>query len=335
LADWVEISTFFRDDKSVSQEDLVRALVREGGSRSEDRARELASDTFAELSEREAAIGIPVATSAIAAYPYEVDGSLLRLSVDPFDAANTGLLYSFLLGITRASMDAETRTLNGVDPTGVFEELCAETLCQFWGGKTPLSDVFVTGTSNKAVPNDQLRFPSMIDLLTGHLCEGAGWKKGAKSPGAGDGGLDIAVCIAVWRRFNDKRPGGLVGFAQCKTGDHWRNHLGRKNPRSICGKFFSSPLLLDPLSLYMVPCRVAIEDWRTATEEHNGILFDRCRIANFGTHLSAAVIGNCVTWLRSAIDRERQELIKRGLLPNPAAAVAAPAVPAMPAGAGT
>jgi hypothetical protein len=321
LADWVEISAFFHDDRTVSQEDLVRALVREGGGRAEQSARDKASETFDELAGREAAIGNPIGAFPPAAYPYEINGDLLKLSVDPFDANHSGLLYVFLLAITRVSMESETRRLKEIDPTVLFEELCAEALCQFWGGRSALSDVFVTGTSNRVVAvGTRRRFPQLIDLLANHLHEGGGWKAGARSPGAGDGGLDLAV----WRKFRDKRPGGLLGFAQCKTGDHWRNYLGRHNPRSICQRFFSSRLVLTPLPIYMVPCRVSLDEWEDVLEQHCGILFDRCRIANFGTHLPTPIIANCTSWLQAAIDRERSELIAKGLLPAPIAAGAAP-----------
>jgi len=313
LADWVEISAFFRADKSISKEDLVRSLVREGGDRAEQTARDKATEAFDELAAREAAIGNPIATFPVAAYPYEIDGDLLKLIVDPLDANHTGLLYAFLLTITRASMDSESRQLNELDPTHLFENICAEALCQFWGGRTQHSGVFVTGTSNTTVPVGKKRFPSLIDLLSEHLSEGGGWKNGAKSPGAGDGGLDLAV----WRRFQDKRPGGLVGFAQCKTGDHWRDHLGRHNPMSICGAYFRAPLIQSPLPIYMVPCRVSLEEWVNVMRQHSGILFDRCRITTFGTQLSKGLIAQCESWFSAAIDRELKELIAKGMIPTP------------------
>jgi hypothetical protein len=323
LADWVEISTFFHDDKTVSQEDLVRALVRAGGTRAEEGARDKASEAFVELSNRADAIGTDATAFPATAYPFEVDGDLLKISVDPFGVQHAGLLYAFLLAVTRASMDSQSRTLSGVDPTVLFEEVCAESLCQFWGGRSPSSDVFVTGTSNRAIAAGAARrFPRLIDLLAGHLHEGGGWKKGARSPGAGDGGLDLVV----WRRFHDRRPGGLVGFAQCKTGEHWRNHLGRHNPRSVCQRFFSTRLILPPLPIYMVPCRVSLDEWVDVMEQHSGILFDRCRIAHFGTHLPTGSIDNCSAWLKATIDRELNELIKKGLR-------SAPPGPPAPAGA--
>lgn len=320
LADWIEISTFLRADKSVSKEDLVRSLVREGGNRFEQEARNKATEAFDELASRESAIGNTAASFPVGAYPYEIDGDVLKLVCDPFGSNHAGLAYAFLLAITRASMDSKDRRLNNVDPTHLFEDICAETLCQFWGGRSAVSDVFVTGTSNKAVTTGKKRFPTLIDLLAKHLCEGGGWKKGAKSPGAGDGGLDLAV----WRRFHDKRPGGLVGFAQCKTGDHWRDHLGRRNPTSICGAYLIKPLVLAPVPVYMVPCRVSLDEWENVMQQHSGLLFDRCRIASFGLQLPNQVITDCKSWLKATIDREMNSLVTKKIITAPAAAGAVP-----------
>jgi hypothetical protein len=320
LADWVEISAFLRADKSISKEDLVRSLVREGGDRFEQKARDKATEAFDELETRGSAIGNAIANSPVASYPYEIDGDLLKLVCDPFGADHAGLLYVFLLAITRASMDSRKRRFNNIDPTQVFEDICAETLCQFWGGRSGLSDVFVTGTSNKVVPPGNKRFPSLINLLTKQLCDGGGWRRGAKSPGAGDGGLDLAV----WRRFHDKRPGALVGFAQCKTGDHWRDHLGRRNPTSICGAYLIKPLILAPIPVYMVPCRVSLDEWENVMQQHSGMLFDRCRITTFGTQLPIQVITNCQSWLTAVMDKERQRLVAKGIITAPALAGATP-----------
>ncbi len=310
LADWVEISCFFRADRSVSKEDLVRSLVREGGNRFERTAREKATSAFDELETRSDSIGNTIGCSPIAVYPFDVDGDVLRLKVDPFADERAGLLYVFLLAVTRASMEASTRRLKRIDPTHLFEEVCADSLCQFWGGKSALADVLVAGTSNRGAATVGRRFPIIVDTLAGHLKEGGGWKPGARSPGAGDGGLDLAV----WRRFHDGRPGSLVGFAQCKTGDHWQDHLGTKNPLSFCHKYFQRPLVITPMPIYMVPCRVSVEEWSDVIRRHSGILFDRCRIANYGTHISPETTEKCAAWTVAAIEREMNDLIERGLV---------------------
>jgi hypothetical protein len=298
------MSTFFRDDRSISEEDLVRSLIRAGGNRFEESAREKATNAFQELSERADAIGTTKKTP-VALYPFKLDGTVLKLGYDPFGKKRNGLLYSFLLTATRASMESTSRTLNKIDPTALFEEVCAESLCEFWGGRTTVSDVMITGTSQKNYPrNKKGRFPSMIDNIAKNIKEGVGWKESAKSPGAGDGGLDLVV----WRRFKDERPSGLVGFAQCKTGEFWRDHLGKNNPKSICHEYFTVPLVLSPLPIYMVPCRVENDEWTNIMLKHKGILFDRCRISTFGTKLTNEIISRCESWLRAAIDREKKEI---------------------------
>ncbi|MGH7138278.1 MAG: hypothetical protein ACREHD_21215 [Pirellulales bacterium] len=313
LADWAEISAFFHDDRSISEEDLVRALVRGGDAgKAEHAAREMATEAFNELSTRETAIGNSLNVHPHSAYPYAIDGPLLKLSVDPFSENNPGLLYAFLLAITRASMDSGSRRMKGIDPTLLFEELCADVLCRFWGGSSDLSGVFVTGTSNKDVPlNTRKRFQKLIGALAGHIEEFGGWKDGAKSPGAGDGGLDMAV----WRKFRDKRPGNLIGFAQCKTGDHWKDHLGRRNPESICHRFFRNRVALSPLAIYMVPCRVSEEEWEEVMLQHRGLLFDRCRIVNFGMDLAPRTLKKCASWLEAALTKERKALVSKLAIP--------------------
>ncbi len=241
-------------------------------------------------------------------YPFVIDRDLLRLVGDPVRCNGASLLYLFLLSVTRSSMDSRFRRLNGIDPTLVFEQTCADVLLRFWNGINDddvFSDVFVVGTS--AESEEVRKFPSMISELCTRLKEGGGWKDGAKSPGAGDGGLDLVV----WRRFSDDRPGGLVAFAQCKTGEHWDKHLGRHNPESICHNYFRVPLLLNPLSIYMVPCRIDRDSWDDAVKQNCGILFDRCRLVQYGERLSEKSVQRCRTWFELAIERERGHFSRR------------------------
>ena len=115
-------------------------------------------------------------------------------------------------------------------------------------------------------------------------------------PQSGDRKLDVAV----WRRFADNREGGLVGFAQCKTGTHWRDYLTELRPESFCRMFMASPLILDPLRIFMVPCRISRDRWEEDSSR-GGLLFDRCRIVQFGDTLSGPVATQCQTWLEAAL----------------------------------
>ena len=207
-------------------------------------------------------------------------------------------MYLFLLAITRGNMHSTHRALKGIDPTKVFEKLCGDVLMNFWGGRSTFSDVLIVGTARG---NGRRHFPTEIEILCNKLGEGVGWKKGARSPGAGDGSLDIAA----WRRFPDKRRGGLVGFAQCKTGIHWREHLTKLIPEAFCGNYMREPLLLAPLAMYMVPCRVEHDRWDSDVRL-GGLLFDRCRITQYATDIPKERRDECRVWLDAALEDTRK-----------------------------
>ncbi len=297
-ADWAEITALFRKDGIVSREDLSRALHRRSGIR-ESRAQELAEDAFNELADRVESCGS--GRSEINKYPYSLDSSQVLLSLrKPFRmSSNFGLLYWFLLFVTRADMSSERRALDGVDPTKVFEQLCADVLRTFWGGDSNLSGSMVVGTAGPGVGGAN-RFQTKIADLCKNLGEGNGWRLGASPPGGGDAKLDIAA----WKRFADKRQGGLVGFAQCKTGVHWKQHLTTLQPETYCRRFMQQPLVLVPLRLYMVPNRIVSHRW----EEHTldgGLLMDRCRILQYGGSISPAALRRCKKWTHEAYRRQK------------------------------
>jgi hypothetical protein len=188
-------------------------------------------------------------------YPFKLNtvGNLLSLRAKLTAQSRAGMLYTFLLVASRADMDSQ-RKLENLDPATLFEQLCADVLLNFWGGKTDLSGSLVFGTARKKAKHNT-QFHSNIEHLCTNLRDGRGMKPGAKTPGAGDGKLDVVV----WRIFSDGRTGGLIGFGQCKTGIHWKTHLTKLQPRHFCGKYFQEPLIIDPIRVYMVPHRVECE----------------------------------------------------------------------------
>jgi hypothetical protein len=233
-------------------------------------------------------------------YPFTVNSStsLLSMRKKP-KTSKRGLLYSFLLVASRADMDAQ-RKLEGLDPTVLFEQLCADILLNFWGGANEHTGALVFGTAKtKTLTNS--KFETNINNLCATLKEGRGLKDKAKSPGAGDGKLDVVV----WRVFSDGRSGGLVGFGQCKTGIHWKTHLTKLVPRNFCGDYFKDPLILEPIRVYMVPHRVDGSDWDSHTRA-GGLLLDRCRLIQYGYDISTDVFANCKKWLDAALKRQRQ-----------------------------
>lgn len=300
LADWVEVKALLESDGNASQEDLARAVGR-AYSMDETAAKGLAAEVFKELGDRhDCCIPLP-GKGHEWEYPFTLNasGSLLSLRRDIEPRKKPGVLYKFLLVASRADMDAQ-RKLEGLDPAALFEQLCADILLNFWGGRTDRSGALIFGTAKSKTAQNR-KFQSNIESLCSTLKEGRGPKESAKAPGGGDGKLDIVV----WRIFADGRAGGLVGFGQCKTGIHWKTHLTKLQPRSFCQKFFQQPLIIDPIRIYMVPHRVEGAAWEAHTSE-GGLLLDRCRLVQYGYDISNEVFGDCKAWLNAALKRQQQ-----------------------------
>ncbi len=301
LADWVEIRALLESDGKASQEDLARALQR-AHSIDETAARTLAGDVFKELADRRRSCIQMTGKGGELNYPFGLNkpGNLLTFQIKPSSRSRAGILYVFLLVATRADMDSSRRKLAGLDPTQVFERLCADILLNFWGGRTEYSDSLIFGTARKKSAHAD-KFQANIENLCKMLRHGGGLKTGATPPGGGDGKLNVVA----WRVFPDARSGALIGFAQCKTGIHWRDHLTKLNPAAFCGTYLERRVIIDPMRVYMVPHRIDGAEWDECTF-NGGLLFDRCRLVQYGYEISADVFKDCRTWLNAAIDRQRK-----------------------------
>lgn len=297
LADWVELTALFSKDGNTSQEDLARAL-RRPSSLTEDEARELAEDAFDEIADRQRTLAWS-SSGRRKLYPFKLasGGEVLQSNFAGIEKERNAIVYVFMLAISRWSMHAEKRRLKNIDPTATFERICGDALLSYWGGRGPFASGLTIGTS---AGRTKKTFPKLIEDLCSGLREGLGWKKDAKSPGAGDGGLDIAV----WRHFCDTRAGRIVAFAQCKTGVHWDADIGKLTPRAFCNNYFQKGLVLDPIPVYMVPNRIEARDWDRHTDQCRGILLDRCRISQFAADAKDAAIAECRTWLKEAFKKK-------------------------------
>lgn len=291
-ADWVEITTLFKADGSVSREDLSRAIFRARGGR-EEAARIVAEDAFKELRDRAQSCARADGSSG---YPFDFsnDGATISRRFAARRWPKEILPYLFLLTITRADMSSSKRKHAGIDPTGLFERLCAEALREFWGGASLHSDAIVFHSSPKRPPLG--KFASSVEKLSELLGDGGGWKPGARSPKGGDGKLDVVA----WRKFSDGRSGVLAGFAQCKTGIHWRDHVRELDPLAFAGKFMREPFIISPIRIYMVPNRVLKSRWNDDLRDA-GLLMDRCRITQFAGTVTSRVLSDCRAWLKPVI----------------------------------
>lgn len=300
-ADWVEVSCLLKADGSVSREELKQAL-RKDSKPSDERAESMASDAFLELEDRITVCG--GLENAVNSYPFLLNETKTSLQIKyPFrPTSEVACLYWFLLLISQMSMESKARVLEKIDPTKVFERLCADVLASFWAVGGTHSGSFIFGTAAKENGGTHA-FSQNIEQLCKHVGEGAGWNPGAKPPSGGDGKLDIVS----WRKFNDGRPGNLVGFAQCKTGVHWKEHLDKLRPAQFSRKYMRQEFFVEPVRLYMVPSRVERSQWNDHTHRA-GILLDRCRITQYGDTIRPETLSQCRTWVHAAIQRENKNL---------------------------
>ena len=102
--------------------------------------------------------------------------------------------------------------------------------------------------------------------------EGGAYKsKDGAAPSANDDNLDVVV----WNGFIDERCSQLIGFAQCKTGNSWREDLGQLNPGVFVQRWFSDLPSIEPINVFMVSDIVRDEFYAITSKL---LFFDRCRL---------------------------------------------------------
>lgn len=286
LADCAEINALLRPDGRVSVTFLARLVKRPSGKTDEE-ARDLANAAFVELMWRSVA-----KTRRRAIYPFSIVDDGIRLR----PATKAHHLYRFLLLTSVHSMASTDRKRANIDPTEVFESICHCVLSSFWRTDPPWSDVVGLG------PN--LRRPGTFRATVESLCkciaEGSHWRPGTTAPHGGDGGVDLIA----WRHFRDERRGGLVGFAQCKTGQYWRNYL----PFRSAGAFFETFTMEAPripaLPIFMIPNAISNQDWRRETTEPV-LLFDRMRLMSYANSVSLEAASEAAKWSQAVLDEQK------------------------------
>lgn len=284
FADWLEVRAATNPNRIASIDDLARAL-QQATDYSPPVARSKAEDAFVELSSRAIACG-GGSPGDFGNYPFELDGNVVRC-VGPVsnNMSDAHLAYMFLLALSRHNMSSKTRKIAGHDGTQLFEELSESVLGGF----------FAAGASSKGGAKRFRTLATAFKDCVSEMCKiahsgGCAVPK-ARSPGGGDGGVDIFA----WRTFSDRREGALLAFAQCKTGINWRNHTTRTIPAEFCRRYIVPRPTVDPLRIYMVPVRVDGRDWSDVVGEA-GILFDRCRIVDWSSKIAPSLFERCHAW---------------------------------------
>lgn len=202
-------------------------------------------------------------------YPFVLEYNSTVLSQKVSQNMEIWEIYKFLLLATRLNMKVNKKHA-GIDGTLLFEELSAIVAEIFFGDK---SESLVFG----ARPGDP-NFEVKIENLCDKLGEGGGYGKKipAQDPKTKDGKLDFAVC----KYFSDMKAGKLIGFGQCKTGNHWDDEVTELQPENFCKKWFKESPAFTPIRMFFVSEALSLDYWYNYSVDA-GLLFDRCRIIDF------------------------------------------------------
>ena len=288
LADFAELLSWRRG--KVSSMEIARYLIRrdendgeQGVEHDEDRIIEKLEEVMNETGLRKAACKT--------GYPFEHDrqGNVLK-RLGPGTRSKKQLVYIYLLLGTRLNMN-NNRVHAGIDGTALMEEMSAHVLKNYLGSRNARFHVF--GTSNQDRAN---AFHDKVDILCNELGEGGRFRNlNGGQVLARDAGLDIVS----WIPFEDRTPGQLIVFGQCKTGTDWRNHTSDLDPSRFNKLWMKEPFLVDPVRAYFVSESVDRSNWKKSSIEA-GLLFDRCRLVLHCGGLSGDLLSRIRKWTSAA-----------------------------------
>ena len=288
-ADWVELLALSKADHNGSLQDIVQELRRSGSVEDvesdedepvldigSEKTQIIAEGAFSEIEDRLSACGTDPAL-----YPFEVTAQYIQER--PRDEVSS--VYQFLLLLSKFGKDAGPAAADGAD---LFERLSAVAALQYFGGADRGVETYLFGFPRRVAPAG---FKAALDDLCYRMGEGGGCRKRPTLKDQKDAKLDLAV----WRRFEDRRHGQLIGFGQCATGENWPGKLTELQPTGFCRMWMYDCPTVDPVRLFFVPFRVESATWDQVCI-NGGIPFDRCRITALTTGIDADLEGECHAW---------------------------------------
>lgn len=288
-ADIVEILALVRA-RGISEMEFKRLLQRQAGpDLDDDIAEAAAADAFERLEQRGRRLK--------SAYPFVVSGNTVKRRT----SFARSWPYRFMLTVQRHDMSSKYRRHRKLDPTRLFERLCRYSVAGFLCPDLTAEECSVVLGSTRRDEHTPGDFDSVLDTVLGGIGTTDTRRPGIRAPGGGDGGIDI-VC---WRRFADDRlPGAVTVFGQCKTGKGWHLDL---HTLTIPSQFLARYTLGAsdcpvPVSAFMVPAciesRSAHADYARRGQVY---LFDRLRIAQFALRIPKSLAKDCDTWTTEAL----------------------------------
>jgi len=294
LADFVELRCYLYGQ--TSSQEISRYLVREddnqgyeGCDDSEDIIHDKMVEVIEEIDRRESACA--------GGYPFGRkqgrNGEVIVLD-DERRNGSPGIVYLYLLLATRLHMNRPKYA--GLDGTKLLERLSQCVIEAYLGSK---SKSFLFGTAaNRS-------FPDRVEELCASLGEGGGLTTQAEAEAgqAQDGGLDVAA----WIPFADGQESKLIVFGQCKTGTDWRKHMHRTRLVDFAKIWLRVPIPAEPVPAHFVAESIGESDWRKLALS-SGLLFDRCRLVEYGGGLLEPVLADLRAWTEAARRRAAEAM---------------------------
>lgn len=291
IADWLELRSLHTTDQGTSFRDVIRFYKMGGVVDSldeyedgadldfdeDEECESLAEALFAEVADRERSCGI-----GTGAYPFELDGNVVQ--------SRPGIeetIYAFMALLSKFGKDAGPEVGLGAK---LFEDVCAKAAEVYLGGYSEDVRSHVFGFPRRVM---QPGFRDAIDQLCQDLGEGVCHHPSRPlAPDQKDAKLDIVA----WREFADRRPGKLIVFGQCATGQDWTQKI-TELPDTVdwCSWWMADRPLVWPIRLFFVPHRIEYDRW-PYTNITGGIFFDRCRIAHLTADIDTNIAQRCAEW---------------------------------------
>ena len=292
-ADWLELKALSSADCNSSIQDLVAEIRRSGSADALDESFETLVDTRGEASEQVAeAVFSELENRSIAAgdgYPFSVGEQAIQ-----FDSTTlkTGSTYIFLLLLS--SFGVEAGKVTQAHPERDFEDISMAASESYFGCNEH-DGSYLFGFPRRT---EAAGFPAAIDDLSQRLGEGGGAKPIKIAAQQKDAHLDVVV----WHGFADRRPGQLIAFGQCATGENWRTKLSElSDTRSWCQAWMLQPPSVPPLRMFFVPHRLTEDEWETSAIL-GGIVFERCRIAYHTPELPSHIREGGLEWSEEVLE---------------------------------
>ena len=289
LADWMEVCALTDRDGRCSVEDLVSALRTTGSIDAIDDDPDADSGSEETQSIAESAFGLIAQRSAsiqAKKYPFE----LVNMRIEVTDGGRQStyaflVLSSYLGGQTGSSLSSYTR---------LFEDISAQAARNYFGGNATSAVLYQMGWPRRA--GQPTAFSEAVNQMMRHMKEGGAVKDRPGTDEHKDGKLDIAV----WIPMSDDRAGKVIGFAQCATGNNWKEKIYELQPDNWCRAWLTETPAVLPLPMFFLPHSISADSWfRVST--YAGVVFDRVRIASHTDTLPDALRLQVESWTSTAL----------------------------------